>query len=127
MNFNNRLLKILSGFTIVGIVTTIISIVLIYLFLKVLHSNLFITYTLIYAGTIFLSYFLNTIFVFKHSFAWSKAYKYGVIYVSSMIFGIGILWFFKKVLPFENYILVYLVLPFTFLWNFILSLKLFKD
>ena len=38
-----------------------------------------------------------------------------------MLLGVFILSIYEKILPFENWILSYLVIPFTMTWNFILS------
>jgi len=40
--------------------------------------------------------------------------------------GIVVLWLLKKTLSFEPYILAYMVLPVTMMWNFIMSFYLFK-
>lgn len=124
--FSRKIVSLFAGFSSVGIITTIISIVAIYFFLEVIGTPLYITYALIYFFTICLSYFLNTIFVFKSSVTWKKATGYFSIYLSGMLIGMMVLWLLEKTLPVENYILAYLVIPVTMTWNFILSFFLFK-
>jgi hypothetical protein len=43
-----------------------------------------------------------------------------------MLMGTLLLWIFKNTIPLENYILGYLVLPFTMAWNFAFSYKILK-
>jgi len=40
------------------------------------------------------------------------------------IIGLGGLWLFKIVLPFENWILSFLTIPITMSWNFFLSYRI---
>lgn len=76
--------------------------------------------------TILLSFLLNSVFVFKSGLSFSNSIKYMIIYISGMLLGVLLLWILKKITPFENYILGYLAIPFTMVWNFSLSYKLFK-
>lgn len=128
MNTNSKpnLVKLLGGFSFVGILTTIISLALIFIFLKIFQTPLIITYAGIYIATIFISFAMNSIMVFKSSLTLGKGIKYLLVYLSGMLLGVIVLWGFKKTLPFENYILGYLVIPFTMAWNFILSYRILK-
>ncbi len=128
MNFlvSRRIITIFAGFSGVGVITTLISLAAIYFFLEILKTPLILTYSLIYFFTILLSYFLNSLIVFKSSIEFKKGIMYFIIYLSGMIIGIVVLWLLKKTLPYDAYILAYLVLPVTMLWNFILLFYLFK-
>jgi putative flippase GtrA len=121
-----KLIQTFTGFSVVGIISTVFSIVLLYLFLKVFKTPLIATFILIYLATILLSYYLNASLVFKNKQGKSQVYAYMSIYVSSMLLGVFLLWFFKKVTAFDNWILGYMVLPFTMIWNFIFSSLLFS-
>jgi putative flippase GtrA len=126
INSNKNLIQLLGGFSVVGLFTTILSLALIYILLKLMHTPLIITYIGIYASTILLSFLLNSLFVFKSGLSFDNIFKYFLIYLSGMLFGTLLLWLFKKALPVENYILGYAVLPFTMMWNFSFSIKLLK-
>ncbi len=123
---SRKIATIFAGFSGVGVITTILSLAAIYFFLEVLKTPLILTYSVIYFVTILLSYLLNSYFIFKTPYTYKKAIKYFLIYIGGMLLGILMLWIFEKTLPFDPYILAYLVLPITTLWNFILVYKLFK-
>jgi len=123
----SKILKYFAGFVGVGGLVTLISLFSIYIFIELFQFPLFISYVAIYSGTILISYFLNSFFVFKSSLNVKKGIKYIGIYLSGMILGVAILWIFEKILPFDNYILAYAVIPVTMFWNFVLSYFLFKN
>lgn len=126
MRTNFIIFKLLGGFSIVGVITTLISLVAIYVFLKVFQTPLIETYIIIYVVSIILSFLLNSLFVFKSSLSFNNGIKYSMVYFSGMMLGTMLLWVFEQILPYENYIIGYLVLPFTMVWNFILSYKILK-
>ena len=128
MNFllNRKIATVFAGFSGVGFITTLISLGAIYLFLEIFQTPLLLSYSIIYFLTILLSYFLNSIFVFKSPLAMEKGIKYFLIYLSGMVIGIVVLWLLDQVLDYEAYILAYLVLPVTMMWNFLMSYFLFK-
>ncbi len=124
--FSRKLATIIAGFSGVGIITTLVSLAAIYLFLEIFQTPLILTYSTIYFLTILLSYSLNSLLVFKSPLEFKKGIKYFLIYLSGMGIGIVVLWLLKKTLSFEPYILAYMVLPVTMMWNFIMSFYLFK-
>jgi putative flippase GtrA len=126
INRNMNFIKLLSGFSIVGLVSTVISLALIYVFLKIMQTPLLATYVIIYISTIFLSFLLNSVLVFKTGLSIDNVIRYFIVYLSGMLLGIILLWLFKKIIPVENYIIGYAVIPFTMIWNFVLSFKLLK-
>ncbi|SDR69369.1 GtrA-like protein [Gramella sp. MAR_2010_147] len=125
--FNRKLVSIFAGFSGVGVITTLISIGAIYLFIEVFQTPLILTYSIIYFSTILLSYFMNSLFVFKSPLELKKGLMYFLIYLSGMLIGVLMLGLLKNILTFEHFILAYIVLPLTMLWNFILSFYLFKS
>jgi putative flippase GtrA len=125
-NLLNRLIKLFVGFSFVGLFTTLLSLALMFFFLKVLHTPLIITYIGIYFATILMSFLLNSRLVFKSNLSFANGIKYFIVYISGMLMGTLLLWLFKKILPFENYILGFLVLPFTMIWNFVFSYVILK-
>ena len=125
--FSEKIVCLFAGFSGVGILTTVISLAGIYIFIELLGTPLLITYCIIYFVTILISYLLNSLFVFDAGLKLKRAVKYFIIYLSGMGIGVAALFILKKMLPFENYILAYLVIPVTMMWNFILSFLLFKQ
>lgn len=125
--FNRKLISLFAGFSVVGAVTTLFSLGAIYVLLEIFETHLIFTYVFIYIITILLSYILNSYYVFKSSLGKNKAVKYFTIYISGMVIGVIVLWIFEATLPFKEFILAFMVLPITMMWNFVLSLKLFKN
>ncbi len=119
----NLIQKFLS-FSFVGLIVTIISLCLTYLFLKILGTHLYPTYILIYCFMILLSYALNLKFTFKSEHKMKKLLYYFLVYLSGMVIGIIVLKIYELTLPFENWILSYLVVPVTAVWNFVFSSKI---
>jgi putative flippase GtrA len=124
--FNRKIATIFAGFSGVGIITTLISLGAIYVFLEILETPLILTYSIIYFLTILLSYLLNSVYVFKSPLGIEKGIKYFLIYLSGMVIGIIVLWLLDQILDYDHYILAYLVLPVTMMWNFIMSYFLFN-
>lgn len=122
-----QLIKKFSGFSIVGGFVTVLGLVLSYFFLKIMRTPLYLTYVTLYLATILLSYFLNTKYVFKVKKDFRQSIKYFVVYAMGMIIGVIVLNIFKETLPFENWVLAYLVLPVTMLCNFILASKVLTN
>jgi putative flippase GtrA len=121
-----KLIKYLLGFSFVGAFCTLLTVILNYLFLKVLETPLYVTYFAVYILTILVSYYLNSRMVFKAGKSTLNLILYYAVYGSGMIFGFFVLKFYEKNLEFENHILTYLVIPVTTLWNFGMSSFLFK-
>ena len=128
MNFllSRKIATVFAGFSMVGVITTLISLGAIYLFLEILQTPLILTYSIIYFLTILLSYFLNSVLVFKTPLGMEKGFKYFLIYLSGMVIGILVLWLLDQILDYDSYILAYLVLPVTMMWNFLMSYFLFQ-
>ena len=127
INIKDDIVKLFCGFSAVGLVTTLLSLALINIFLKLMHMPLITAYIGIYLITLALSFVMNSIFVFKSSLSYKNGIKYLAIYLSGLFLGTLLLWILKETIPLENYILAYLVLPFTMTWNFALSYILLKQ
>jgi putative flippase GtrA len=78
----------------------------------------------VYCTAITLSYLLNSHFTFGSPLAFHTLALYFGIYLSAMGLGVVLLKIYRAMLPFENWVLPLLVLPFTALWNYGLSSKL---
>lgn len=121
---NLKLIRKFLGFSFVGAFVTIVSLVTSFIFLKLIRTPLFPTYAVNYSVMITLSYFLNAHFVFKTKYSYKQLLLYYVAYLGGMILGIIILNIFRNIFSFENWILSYMVIPFTMLCNFALSNKI---
>lgn len=119
-------LRQLMGFSGVGVAVSITGLVLIYLLIEVWRWPLMTSYVLIYAGTILLSYFLNSSLVFRAKFNALFLFQYFMAYLSGMLVGMVVLYVFKLTLPFEPWILAYMVVPVTTLWNYFFATRIFK-
>lgn len=127
MDFKKYFLRFTS-FSIVGLIVTLFSMLLIYLFIGVMKTPLYLSYAMIYLLSIFISYLLNLKFVFKIRKSQKNILKYYVTYGSSMVIGLISLKLFKLLIPLDDWLLAYFVLPVTLTWNFImLSFLLKKD
>lgn len=122
----NELIRGFSKFSIIGGLMAILSMSANYLFLEVLHTPLFITYAINYFVSIFISYHLNRIYTFKSHYSFRSLVQYYLVYASGMLLGMLLLWLFKMILPFGNWVLTLCVLPFTTLSNFLLSRLVFS-
>lgn len=109
-----------SGFSMVGLFVTLLSLLLIYIFIGVLETPLYLSYIVIYAFSIFISYLLNLKYVFKMHYSTRRTLTYFLIYGSSLIIGIIALKIYKHIFPFKDWLLAYLVIPITLSWNFIM-------
>lgn len=113
-------------FAQVGIFVTILSLILSFICLKIIGTPLIITYVLLYITMIFLSFLLNSLYTFKSKRNLPRMLLYYASYLFSMLLGIVLLKIFRKNLPWENWVLAYLVIPFTMASNFTLSSLIFK-
>jgi len=117
-----KYLKFLS----VGMITTFVSLSTQFILLKYYKTPLLLTYVVVYSSTILLSYLLNSILTFQSKVSFKKAVLYFCIYFSSMGLGVVLLKIYRYSLPFENWVLPFLVIPFTMTWNFLWASKFLK-
>ena len=128
MHMNTRILLLrFSGFSVVGLIVTLLSLLLTYLFIGILKTPLYMSYALIYLLSIFASYTLNLNFVFKVKKTPKNIFTFYLIYGSSMLIGLVTLKLYKIIIPLDDWLLAYLVLPVTLTWNFIMLSLLLKE
>ncbi|MFW5804157.1 MAG: GtrA family protein [bacterium] len=130
MKINKKIKAIVNRFFKfgqVGVVVTLLSMSLSFFFLKIIGTPLYITYILLYLSMILLSYTLNAHFTFKKKWNFKSLLLYYFSYAFSMIIGLIILYIFRNIFPFENWIISYMVIPFTMTSNFLLATKIFKN
>lgn len=114
-----------SRFLIVGGLVTVLSLLLSYVFLKVLGTPLIITYVLIYVATIFISYLLNARFTFRAGRTLRSLFLFYGSYIFTLGFGTALLAVLRMLLEFENWVLVFMVVPVTTVMNYLLSTLIF--
>ncbi|OIP83234.1 MAG: hypothetical protein AUK44_05875 [Porphyromonadaceae bacterium CG2_30_38_12] len=120
--------KKLFGFSIVGIIVTLFSIFLLYLFIQVFKFNLYIGYSLSYIISILVSLWLNNTFVFKSgAINIKKTYKYFAVYLISMAIGLLLLVPLELIFPnLAKFWLTLMCVPITYTWNFFFANKILK-
>ena len=114
-----KLITTIAGFSFVGVVATLVSMLLIFICNEILGWNSIVSYLFSYGISILLSYILNAKYVWKSDFSFNAIIRYFGIYIASMLLGAVLLWLLELALPDVNKtILSYCVIPFTMLWNF---------
>jgi putative flippase GtrA len=120
MNWIHHYLKKMVGFSIVGVIVTIVSLLLIFLLNELLLWNQYLAFFLSYFSSIILSYWLNVRWVWKVKASTQGIIRYFGVYVSSMVLGMVLLRIFNLILPEANHTLLsYSTIPFTMVWNFL--------
>ncbi|MBP7463337.1 MAG: GtrA family protein [Bacteroidales bacterium] len=119
--------KRFAGFSSIGLLMTLFSMLLIYLFNDILKIDVFISYVISYSASILASYYLNTRFVFKKKLHLKSLLLYYATYLISMVLGLIILRIFNYLLPtWSKTIITYMVIPFTLGFNFLVVSKIMK-
>ncbi len=114
-------------FVFIGGVVTVFSLILIYVFLKILETPLVPTYIFVYVATIFVSYLLNAGYTFRKKRSWQSILMFYASYIVTLALGTGALHLLRVYLAYENWILAFMVVPFTMVTNFLLSTFIFKN
>ncbi|HSZ71030.1 MAG TPA: GtrA family protein [Cytophagaceae bacterium] len=118
--------KKLAGFSIIGAISTLCSMLLMYLFHNIFKWHYQVSYVASYVIPLFLSFLLNSIFVFKSYKNTRNLIVYFSIYLSSMLTGMVLLSIYRLFIPLDDTLLSYLTLPVTMAQNFTLSHFLLK-
>ncbi|PKN73280.1 MAG: hypothetical protein CVU50_03025 [Candidatus Cloacimonetes bacterium HGW-Cloacimonetes-3] len=113
-------------FSGVGVFITLLSMLMLFVCLQVLGTPLQLTYVATYLITVFLSYTLNRLFTFRSAYSKATMLRYYLVYLSGMILGMALLYVFKKLFTYPNWVISYMVIPFTLLNNYFWSAKVFK-
>lgn len=130
MSLKNKikvLLGLVAGFSLTGVISTLLSFLLLYVFIDILLYPLVPSYIGVYILTLGFSFYMNSKFVFRTGFQLEYLIKYFGIYLSGMLLGAALLELFKIYLPFKPWVLSYMVIPITFVWNFALCYKFLKN
>lgn len=121
----SALFKRFLGFSTVGVIVTLFSMSLTFIFNDILMINVFISYVMSFSISIIFSYFMNAKFVFKSEMKIKSFLMYYGTYILSMFLGLGILKVYHSFFPDLNKtIITYMVLPFTLSFNFLVVSKI---
>ena len=122
------LLARFSGFSLVGVANTLLSMALIWLLNECFHVHYLLSYVFAYVATVCLAYVVNAKCVFGSALSWRSAIQFQCAYLSGMIVGFVLLkllaWGFSDV---NMTLLSYLVIPVTMAWNFIFANRILAD
>ena len=123
----NRYLKYFAGFTSVGIIITIVSLLSTIFLIEIIKISLLIAYPLIYIVSILASYYLNKDLVFKFRGKENRLFLYFTIYLTSMLLGLVLIYILKKISNIPESIVAILILPLTTIYNFVFVSLLFNN
>ena len=112
-----------SNYATVGVICTGFSLGSNFLLLKYLDTPLILTYVGINVISIALSFFLNSHFTFQSKKNLRNASFYYMIYFSSMMLSVILLYIFENTFEFPKWIYPFMIIPFKMVWNFIFSFK----
>jgi len=113
-------------FSLVGVIISISSISISTFLLAILKTNLYYTYVGMYLISLAASYLLNARYTFKAKKDVRSGLLYFINYGISFVFGLFLLKVFRSILPYENYIIGLMPIPFQLLWNFGFSHFIFR-
>ena len=121
----NKTIRKIVGFSFVGVLSTLVSMALIYVMNEWLQCNPYVSYIVSYTLSILMSYILNMLKVFSSRFSWKSLGLYYLTYLSSMVLGMLLLKLYLWLLPTWNATLLsYMVIPFTMMYNYLFVNKL---
>ena len=123
--WHNKHVRRMVGFSLVGVIATLVSMAMIYVMNEWLHWNPYVSYVVSTLLSILLSYVLNMLKVFSTQFSWKALGLYYLTYLSSTILGMLVLWFYLWLFPTWNATLLsYMVIPITMIYNYIFVTKI---
>ena len=117
---------VFSKFASVGLICASFSLSSNFLLLKYMDTPLILTYVVVYFTSIFLSFFLNSHFTFQSKKNLRNGSLYYLIYFSSMMLGVILLYTYENTFDFQKWIYPFMVIPCTMSWNFMFSIKFLK-
>jgi putative flippase GtrA len=117
------IIKKFLSFATIGALLTIVSLGSITICLKYYDTPLQMTYIIINLITILISFYLNSKYTFKSEITLNNSIRYYAIYLTSMGIGTLLLGYFSSVFNYEKWIYPFMVIPFTLLFNFLMSSK----
>ena len=108
------------GFSLIGVASTILSVVIMAFLNEVLGCNGYVSYVVAYVTTILFSYLANARLVYRRRASLADCCGFFATYLSGMVVGALLLALAKCMFPGANDTLLgCAVLPFTVAWNFV--------
>ncbi len=123
----NQLFIQFSKFAGVGAICAGFSLSCNFILLKYLETPLVPTYVIINMVSILLSFALNSHFTYKSEKTSRNLIAYYLIYLTSMLLGVFLLFVYQWMFNFENWVYPFLVTPFTMIWNFSVASKVLNQ
>lgn len=115
----NKYIGKFIGFSLVGGLVTLTSMLLLYILAELLGVNITVAYVASYVLSIQLSFFLNLRLVFKSKLTVKNLGYYNLTYLAGMLLGVGLLQILIYYAPQCNQTLLsYAVVPVTLIFNF---------
>lgn len=108
------------SFSLIGLLLSLSSIAILGFLLGILRLPVFPTWWIVYLLSITASLLLNSRFVFDSKLSMGLVLKFVLCYLSSMLLGTMIIGFTRSNTNLPNWVLGYIALPFTMLYNFTL-------
>lgn len=107
-------------YILVSTLNFILTSILFYVLLKINHINYQISLTIVWFFGILITYFLNSIFVFKvkNELSYYQFFKYITVYFASFAFNIIALKYITENTFFDPYYTQFFLIPFIILINF---------
>ena len=123
-----QLFKQIFSYGSIGIFLLIFSLIIYYITFEVFDFPLYPIYILTYIVTIAISYFLNARHTFKSSFNKTDFFKYYIVYMISLLVGLGLLYVLELNTNWSKFILTIATIGPRVAISFILSkYYIFKD
>jgi putative flippase GtrA len=83
-----------------------------------------VAYTIVFIVSIFISYLLNSKFVFKQKLEWSKALKYPLVYAVQYLLGIVSLYLLVRLFRVDKLLAPIIIVVFTIPVTYVLSRRI---
>lgn len=117
----------LSKFGIIGLLIAMIAIMLYYLCFEYFNTNLYLTYIFVNLICISISYFFNALITFNKKLNRVDLFKYFLVYLIGIIFGLTIIYIINKTTHLTNFHTALVQIIPRALFNFALSKFLIFD
>ena len=121
MNLNILFVRF-SGFSLIGVANTLLSMLLIWLLNECLNVHYLASYVFAYVLTVLLAYVANARYVYGAKLSLRAGLKFFGAYLSGMVVGFAALralaWAFPAA---SETLLSYVVIPITVIWNFLFA------
>lgn len=112
-------------FIVSGVLNTLATYIIYLLFLNYIGYS--ISYTISYVSGIFISYYLNSLFVFKEKLSLKKFIKYPIVYIAQYLINLCMVFLFVEKLGLSAQIVPLVVILITLPITYLLSKLIIKE